>query len=101
MPRGILGLKSPPAESDNKRDYLQRKQAAAEERKRKADLARCEEQIAAAEKEQKEIKKELDSDCVSTDYEKLTELTRRAAELDELLLSLMEKWETLSQASSV
>lgn len=89
------------AESDNKRDYLQRKQAAAEERKRKADLARCEEQIAAAEKEQKEIKKELDSDRVSTDYEKLTELTRRAAELDELLLSLMEKWETLSQASSV
>ena len=89
------------AESDNKRDYLQRKQAAAEERKRKADLARCEEQIAAAEKEQKEIKKELDSDCVSTDYEKLTELTRRAAELDELLLLLMEKWETLSQASSV
>ena len=38
---------------------------------------------------------------MSTDYEKLTELTRRAAELDELLLSLMEKWETLSQASSV
>ena len=35
------------------------------------------------------------------DYEKLTELTRRAAELDELLLLLMEKWETLSQASSV
>ena len=62
---------------------------------------RFEEQIAAAEKEQKEIKKELDSDRVSTDYEKLTELTRRAAELDELLLSLMEKWETLSQASSV
>ena len=95
--KSTLGEKT---ESENKRDYLQRKQAAAEERKRKADLARCEQQIAAAEKEQEEIKKELDNDAVSSDYERVTELTCRAAELDELLLSLMEKWETLSQTPS-
>lgn len=98
--RETADTKTAPTEksaSAAKLDYMKRKQEASEKRKMRTELSRCEEKIAAAEKEQAEIAAELSDGDTAADYERVTALSARAAELESELLNLMEKWELLSE----
>jgi ATP-binding cassette subfamily F protein 3 len=83
-------------ESDNKKSYLEKKQQASEMRKLKTAFAKCEEQIALLENKIEEINKELCKEEVTSDYEKVTELTTKADEFNKELENLMIKWEEMA-----
>ena len=78
-------------------DYQLQKQLKAEERKRKTQLAKCENRIAELEEEIEKLNDMMNDDSVMSDYEKLAEITaqleKSQAELDELF----EEWTMLSE----
>ena len=78
--------------SENKNQYLLKKQAAKELRKLKTAFSKVEEEIAHCEAEIERVANELSSPEVSADYEKVTELSTLADELNRQLESLMEQW---------
>lgn len=88
-------LETPKAEktaSENKNEYLRKKQEAKELRKLKTAFSKIEEEIAHCEAEIERVASELSLPEVSADYEKVTELSALAEELDRQLEDLMEQW---------
>lgn len=77
-------------------DYQLQKQLQSEMRKRKTQLAKCENRIAELEEEIDSLHTQMNDESVMSDYEKLSEITSllesNQTELDELY----EKWEELS-----
>lgn len=84
-------------ESAAKACYLQRKQAASELRKAKTAFSRCEKEIADTEAELEQVNRQLGSDEVISDYQKIVELTEKADGLERHLEELMEEWERWGQ----
>ncbi len=80
-----------------KNEYLNRKKNAAEERKLRAALSKCEKAISETENLIEQKNCEIQSPEVSSDYVKVTELGTEISVLEEKLLSLMEEWESLSE----
>lgn len=76
-----------------KEQYLKNKQAAADERKKKARLERLRRECADLEKELESIDEELFGSAAS-DYQRATELDTRKSEVEERLLEIYEELET-------
>lgn len=77
-----------------KEAYLQKKQAAAEARKRENDLKKVEAEIEACEQKTESLQDELNN--VGSDFMKAQTLSEELETLNEKLLELYEKWEELS-----
>ncbi len=76
-----------------KEQYLKNKQAAAEERKKKARMERLQKECATLEAELEGIDAELFGSA-ATDYQRVAELDARKSEIEERLLELYEELES-------
>ena len=81
--------------SENKNRYLRQKEAAKELRKIKSAFSAAEQEIALCEAEIERVAGELSLPEISADYEKVTELSALAEELNRRLDELMEQWADL------
>ncbi|WP_316610136.1 ABC transporter C-terminal domain-containing protein [uncultured Ruminococcus sp.] len=78
-------------------EYFLNKQRQSEERKRRTKLRKTEEEIESLDAQMKEIQTHLGDESVTSDYEKLIELTNKLEELQAQQESLYEIWEELSE----
>ena len=76
--------------------YQQQKQLRANERKRQNEIARLEKRIDDIETRQAELDTLLTDEAICTDVARLMEINTEKEALDEELLELMEKWESLA-----
>lgn len=83
------------AASQNKNEYLRKKEEASRLRKLKTAFSKCEQAIAVTEAELEEVNNLLSSDEVVADYERVAELSKKADGLNTKLEELMLEWETL------
>ena len=81
--------------SQNKNEYLRKKEEASRLRKLKTAFSKCEQEIAETENLLESVNEQLSSDEVISDYEKVAELSQRADELNTRLEELMLQWEEL------
>ena len=81
--------------SRNKNEYLRKKQEASRLRKLKTAFAKCENEISLCEKQLEEINLQLNDGEISSDYTKVSELSKRTNELNLKLEALIEEWEML------
>ena len=81
--------------SENKNRYLRQKEAAKELRKIKSAFSAAEQEIALCVAEIERVAGELSLPEISADYEKVTELSALAEELNRRLDELMEQWADL------
>lgn len=84
-------------ENENKIDYKNKKELAAQRRKAKADLNRFETKIAETEEYILSLEEKLQSAEVATDYELAAELSEELQTKNDELENLLEKWESLSE----
>ncbi len=82
--------------SDNKNEYLRKKQEASNLRKLKTALLKCEDEIAESEQRLSEINIQLQREDTASDYQKATELSNEADAINNRLGLLMETWEHIS-----
>lgn len=83
------------AVSQNKNEYLRKKEEASRLRKLKTAFSKCEQEIAQTENLLDEVNTQLSSDEVVADYQKVAELSAKADELNRKLEELMLRWEEL------
>ena len=83
------------AVSQNKNEYLRKKEEASRLRKLKTAFSKCEQEIAQTENLLDEVNTQLSSDEVAADYQKVAELSAKADELNRKLEELMLQWEEL------
>lgn len=76
--------------------YKQKKERAAEIRKRRAALSKCEREIEAAEAEIDTLNELLSNPETASDYEKMMEITNKITEQKALADSLMNDWTELT-----
>ncbi len=88
-------VKAEKAVSQNKNEYLRKKEEASRVRKLKTAISRCEKEIAELEAEIEALNEQLSSDEVIADYQKVTELSERVNELSRKSEELMEEWALL------
>lgn len=81
--------------SDTKLDWQQQKEEKARQRKRQNDLKKCEDEIHALELRSQEIDELLTQEDIFTDMNRLMELNKEKAALEQRLENLMEQWEGL------
>ena len=75
--------------------YREQKQLEAEKRKKENELKRTEEKIEETENLIAQLNEELNSPECATDYTRASEITDKINEAENLLITLMEKWEML------
>lgn len=90
------GISRPSPVSSSKEEYLKNKEEQARIRKLANDLKRTETKIEELEKTISDIDNEINNPENATNSFKLGELAKKREELDAELMSLYEKWETLS-----
>ena len=90
-------LKKTEKQEKGPNEWQLRKQKQSEERKRKTRLSKVESEIEALENETAALQKELDSQDVQSDYEKLLKLTSDMEEKQLKLEELYEEWEELQE----
>ena len=76
--------------------YKQKKERAAEIRKKKAALARCEREVEAAELEIEALNEKLLDPAVASNYEQTLEITNQIAACKERSDALMNEWTALN-----
>ncbi len=81
--------------SENKNEYLRKKEEAARLRKLKTAFSKCEQEIGETEAKLDEVNVLLSSDEVISDYKRVAELSAEADELNRKLEELMTEWERL------
>ncbi len=81
--------------SQNKNEYLRKKEEASRLRKLKTAFSKCEQEIAETEELLESVNAQLSSDEVISDYERIAELSQKADELNTKLEELMLQWEEL------
>lgn len=87
-----------PAEKKPKvNEYKLRKEEQARERKRQNDLKKTEQRIEELESDIDKLQQELQSEDVTSDYEKLMELTRKLESLQNEQADCYELWEQLME----
>ncbi len=79
-------------------DYKHRKEEQARERKRQNDLKKAEQRIEELEAEIEDVQTLLQSEEVTSDYEKLMELSSKLESLQEEQTEVFELWESLMEA---
>lgn len=77
--------------------YLDKKQRRSELTKLKTSLRKTEEEIERLENEINDLNAALNDDSVSTDYERISELSDKLAQSNSALDTAMEMWEELSE----
>ncbi len=87
---------TPAQKTETKSAYRLKKESAAEVRRQRAALRRCEQAIEESEKEQETLNAMLSDPETASDYEKTLELTAKIGEAKERLEALMAEWETLN-----
>ena len=99
MEKGSEPLKQ--ADSDKKpkeeSDYAKRKQIAAEERKKRNKLESLEKKLKETEDEKASLEKQLEDPEISGDYTKLTEISKKIEELQQIADGLFEEWSELAE----
>lgn len=80
--------------------YLERKKLRSERTKAKTALRRKEEEISEYEAKIDALSARLEDDSISTDYEKISDLTSQLADANAGLESAMEDWEVLAETVS-
>ncbi len=80
-------------------DYKLRKEEQARERKRQNDLKKVEQRIEELEADIEEVQTLLQSEEVTSDYEKLMELTAKLQQLQDEQAEVFELWESLMEAA--
>lgn len=83
--------------TDNKQDWLARKEQQAQQRKKENELKKCEDRIEQLENRNEEIDTLMSSPDICTDVVKLQELSKEREMNDNELTDLYEKWEQLSE----
>ena len=83
--------------SDRKQEWKQRKEEQAAIRKKERELAKTEERIAFIEERTSKIDEEMALPEICSNSVKLQELQKEKDSLEEELMELMERWETLSE----
>ena len=83
--------------SDKKTEWKQRKEEQAAIRKKERELAKTEERIAFIETRTSEIDEEMTLPEICSNSVKLQELQKEKDALEEEMLTLMERWEELSE----
>ncbi len=81
--------------SENKNEYLRKKEEAARLRKLKTAFSKCEQEIGETEAKLDEVNALLSSEFGFSDYKKVAELSAEADELNKKLEELMTEWERL------
>ena len=94
---GSSALTENASSTNNKQDWLERKEQQAAQRKKENELKRCEDRIDLLEKRNEEIDTLMASPEVCTDVAKLQELSKERESNDNELTELYEKWELLSE----
>ncbi|MGN0353661.1 MAG: ATP-binding cassette domain-containing protein [Muricoprocola sp.] len=84
-------------ESDGKKDWKQKKEEQAKERKRQNDLKKTEEEIQKLETRDAEIDEQLSLEEIFTDMEKCMALNNEKFEISQKLEELYERWEELAE----
>ena len=84
-------------DSESKTDWKQQKEEQARERKRLNDLKKTEEQITALETENEELDTLLTQEEVFTNVSRLMEINNRKNTIEEKLMELYERWESLAE----
>jgi len=79
------------------KSYQEQKKKRSEMTKLKTAFRNTEKEIETLEMEIEELHEKLSDPEISTDYERITELTNLLAEKDEALTTAMEKWESLAE----
>lgn len=83
--------------SDNKQDWMKKKEKQAAKRKKENELKKCEDTIEALEKRNSEIDELMAAPDICTDVAKLQELSKEKDGNEAELTELYEKWEKLSE----
>ncbi len=81
--------------SQNKNEYLRKKEEASRVRKLKTAFSKCEQAIAETESLLEEVNAQLTLDDVVADYEKVAKLSQKADELNTKLEELLLQWEKI------
>ncbi len=89
------GNAGPAVNTDQKTDYLKRREEQARERKRRNDLTKTEKEINDLEAENAAIDEQIQDPSVAADHHKLMELNDKKAAIEKRLEELMEIWEEL------
>lgn len=99
MEKGSEPVKAPDSEKKPKEesDYAKRKQIAAEERKKKNRLENLEKKIKETEDQKADLEKQLEDPEISGDYTKLTEISKKIEEFQQLADELFEEWSELAE----
>lgn len=84
-------------ESLQKKEYINRKKNAAEDRKIRAALVRCEKEIGETENLIDQLNNELQCPEISSDYVRINELSEQISAAELKLTELMTEWENLSE----
>ena len=84
--------------SENKNQYLRKKEAAKEQRRLKTAFSKVEQEISECEGELERVANELSDPEISADYERVTELSVLAQELNQRLEELMVQWVDLGDS---
>ena len=96
-PATAVSSKKESAVSQNKLDYIQRKEEQAALRKKERELKKTEDRIESIETRTAQIDEEMTLPEICTNSYKLQELQKEKESLEEELMMLMERWEELSE----
>lgn len=77
-------------------DYKAKKEYQSNKRKLQTAISRCEQEIARIENEKSKLEAQLASPEVSSDFERLTELTEKLGVAETELLEKLDEWESLT-----
>ena len=84
-------------ESEGKKDWKQKKEEQARERKRQNDLKKTEQEIQELETRDAQIDEQLSLEEIFTDMEKCMALNNEKYEISQKLEELYERWEELAE----
>ncbi|MGN0537083.1 MAG: ribosomal protection-like ABC-F family protein [Acutalibacteraceae bacterium] len=84
--------------TEKQSEYKNKKERDAKRRKAKAQLGKCEQEIADTEAQIEAYNEQLSSPEVASDYVRISELTALLEDTQKLLETLYERWEELSLA---
>ena len=92
-----LAKQAPKAKKSSGELYREQKQLEAERRKKENEIKKLEKKIEETEAQIEELNEQLSSPDIATDYTKAAEISEKITDAENLLLELMEKWESLSE----
>ncbi len=96
-----LRPKAPPKQDKPPNEYQQKKLDAAEARRQKAELVRCETEIAALENELRHLQEMLAQPEISADFEQVLALSEALAQKEAALEQKYSEWEELQDGGLV